>query len=86
MREGAEAMGKQWRLSWDMWPHTWPRAHRTEKVHDDHASMLSHLEGLRGMEADHPPRPCMDHVWNIRVEQRETGEWTDTPPPEHPAP
>jgi hypothetical protein len=73
-------MGKQWRLSWDMWPHEWPRASRTEKVHTDYETMMSQLKGLRGMEADHPPRPCHGHVWNIRVEEQETSEWKEAAP------
>ena len=66
---------KQWRLSWDMWPHDCLRAYRSFKVHDDEEQAMSQLAGLKKMETPHKPRPCSDHVWNILVEVRETGEW-----------
>ena len=72
---------KQWRVSWEMWPHKWPTSARTEKIYDNYAEALSHLKGLRSMLADHPPRPCNDHVWNIQFEERETGEWRVTDGP-----
>jgi len=45
------------------------------KVHDDELEALDHLKGLRSMLADHEPRPCGKHVWNIKMEIRETGDW-----------
>lgn len=70
-------MAKQFRVSWEMWPHEWPRAHRTEKIHDDESEARSHLAGLKSMEAPHEPRPCGDHVWSIKFEERDTNEWAD---------
>lgn len=66
---------RQWRLSWEMWPKEWKAPHRTEKVHSDEAEMRNQLAGLKAMEADHAPRPCDQHVWNIKVEECEMGEW-----------
>lgn len=72
-------MSKQWRVSWDMWPFLWPAPHRAEKVHDDEQEARSQIVGLKSMEADHEPRQCDEHVWNIRLEERDTGEWAPSP-------
>lgn len=68
-------MNKQWRVSWDMWPHLWPAPHRTEKIHDDEAQARDQMTGLQSMLADHEIRPCDKHVWNIKLEERDIGEW-----------
>lgn len=66
---------KQFRVSWEMWPHEWPASHRTERIYEDEAEARDHLAGLRGMQANHEARPCDNHVWNIRFEVRESQEW-----------
>ena len=65
----------EWRVSWDMWPLEWPAPHRTEKVHTSEAEARDHIAGLESMRADHEPCPCDRHVWNIRLEEREPGDW-----------
>lgn len=68
---------EQWRVSWEMWPHEWPAPHGAEKVYDDEAEARRHLEGLVSMEAPHGPQPCSKHVWNIRFERRQMGDWQE---------
>jgi len=72
-------MAKQWRVSWEMWPHEWPIPHRTEKVYDDEAQARDHFNGLVSIKADHLLRPCSDHVWDVLLEEREVQEtWSPT--------
>ncbi len=59
-----------------MWPLEWDGPRTITKVHDDEAEALDHLKGLQSMLADHEPRPCGKHVWDVKLEMRETGEWT----------
>jgi hypothetical protein len=70
---------KEWRVSWDAWPHAWPGARRTERVYSSKAEAIRHYEGLKSMEADHEPRPCDDHVWAIRLDVRDSTEWSSVP-------
>ena len=67
---------KQWRVSWEMWAHGWPAAQRTEKVYSDEAEARDHLAGLLSMQADHPPRPCNEHVWAVAFEALEEAVMT----------
>ena len=57
-----------------MWPHEWPKPARTERVHTEETEAKNHYAGLLSMQADHPPRPCGDHVWDIRFEERDVSE------------
>ncbi|MGH7751409.1 MAG: hypothetical protein ACREN5_01220 [Gemmatimonadales bacterium] len=70
----------RWRVSWDMWPHEWPAPRRTAREYPDEPAARRHLAGLRAIEAPHPPRPCGDHVWAIRLERQETTAWTEADP------
>ena len=68
-------MSKQFRVSWEMWPHERPAPAPVSRVYDDEAEARDHLAGLRRIQASHEPRPCGDHVWNVRFEVRESHEW-----------
>ena len=70
---------KQWRVSWMMWPHLWESACATTKTHDSEEEARDQLNGLLSMQASHLPRPCDKHVWDIKLEERETGEWEVKP-------
>jgi hypothetical protein len=66
---------EEYRVSWEMQPSPWSKPRRTERIYQDRSEAESHLDGLRSMVADHPPRQCEKHVWGIRFEVRTAGEW-----------
>jgi len=70
---------KQWRVSWEAWIPNSPRPYPTEHLYNDEKEAQDHLKGLLSMETDHPPRPCGQHVWDVKLEQRVVGEWKVKP-------
>ena len=66
-------MSEQYRVSWESWgPIEWRplTPHRTEKLYDNEDEARAHYDGLMSILAPHPPQPCNEHVWDIRIEQR----------------
>ena len=51
------------------------------KVYENATEAQQKYQGLLSMKADHPPRTCDEHVWDIKLEEREieAGEWKPTP-------
>ena len=70
---------KQWRVSWRMWSPGWDKAYGTDHAYDTEEEAREHLKGLLSMQAPHPPRPCSDHVWDIKLEKRDVGNWEVKP-------
>lgn len=70
---------KQYRLTFTCWPmvsaHLAPNTTVIER--DDKKETMGQLEGLLSMAADHEPRPCDKHVWDIKCEERiiEPTDW-----------
>lgn len=68
---------EEWRVSWTMWPFGHREPTQGERITQDEADARDQLEGLRGMLAPHPLRPCDVHVWEPKLEHRtiEQGPW-----------
>ena len=69
----------QYRVSWNMWLHHWDKPYPTTNLQDDEAEARKQITGLLSMKAPHPPRKCGKHVWDVKLEVREVGEWKVKP-------
>jgi hypothetical protein len=69
--------GTEYRVSWEMWVPEWPEPTPTEIIYSDKAAAENHYMGLLSMRADHEPRPCSEHVWNVKFQTRKKSvtEW-----------
>lgn len=70
---------KQWRVSWMMWPYHWNGKCSTHKDYEDETEARDHIKGLLSMQAPHTSRKCDKHVWSVKLEERDIGEWKVKP-------
>ncbi len=69
----------QWRVAWLMWPPDSAQPRRVERNYDNKRLALQHFAGLVEIEANHHIRPCGEHIYHPRLQQRRVvmEEWRD---------